>query len=287
MRVLLTGGSGQVGAFVAPALAAAGHEVVHLARRPPAAGEWARWALGDAGPLPRAEALVHLAFAHVSGRYRGGEGEDAEGFLAANLGGSLALVAAARAGGVRRVVFLSSRAVYGDGRRGEALREDDALAPDSLYGAMKRDVEAAVLAAPGGVALRATGVYGLAPGAATHKWTGLFAEYLAGRPVAPRRATEVHGDDLAAAVVLMLARPAAEGAFNVSDLMVDRGDLLAAVQARTGAAGAPPGPDPGPAPGEMATERLRALGWRPGGAARLAGFLDALFGPPEEAAPPA
>jgi hypothetical protein len=28
----------------------------------------------------------------------------------------------------------------------------------------------------------------------------------------------------------------------------------------------------------MATDRLRGLGWRPGGPARLAAFLDALYG---------
>lgn len=281
MRILLTGASGAVGGFVAPALAAAGHELIRLARRP-APGDIA-WDLGaPPPPLPAADALVHLAFDHVAGAYRGGEGDDPDGFLRRNRDGSIALVAAARAAGARRVVFLSTRAVYGDARRGETLREDDALAPDSLYGAMKRDVEAAVLAAPGGVALRATGVYGRAPGRAEHKWSGLFADYRAGRPVTPRRASELHGDDLAAAAALLLAAPGADGAWNASDLMLDRRDLLAAVRARAGGP-PPPAPAGGPAPGEMATDRLRALGWRPGGAARLAAFLDAEFGPPAAA----
>ncbi len=273
MRILLTGGSGAVGAFVAPALAAAGHQLMHLARRRPVAGDWVAWELGGpVPPLPAADALVHLAFDHAPGRYRGGEGDDPARFMARNRDGSLTLIEAARA---ERVVFLSSRAVYGDARRGEILRETDPLAPDSLYGRMKRDVEDAVLAVPGGVVLRATGVYGRAPGATRHKWAGLFADYFAGRPIAARRATEVHGADLAAAVLLALAAPA--GACNVSDLMVDRHDLLAGVRARVGGPEPPP-PAGDPPPGEMATDRLRALGWRPGGAARLADFLDAEFG---------
>ncbi len=270
MRVLLTGGSGYVGRFVAPALEAAGHDVTHLARRPPARGAWLAFDLAAPPPdLPAADALVHLAFDHAPGRYRGGEGDDPDGFLRRNRDGSRALIAA----GPARVVFLSSRAVYGDARRGETLRETDPLAPDSLYGAMKAEVEAVVFAR-GGATLRATGVYGRAPGDAAHKWTPLFADFRAGRPIAPRAATEIHGDDLASAVLALLASPDAAGAFNASDLLVDRADLLAAVAARTGCPHPPPPRAPGPPPGVMATDRLQGLGWRPGGQARLDAFLD-------------
>ncbi len=281
MRVLLTGGSGYVGRFVAAALAEAGHTTTHLARRPPAdGGPWLAWDLAaPLRPLQAADSLVHLAFDHAPGAYRGGEGGDPARFLRLNRDGSIALIAAARTAGIARIVFLSSRAVYGDARRGETLRESDPSAPDSLYGAMKLAVEAAALAQAGGIALRATGVYGLPPGALTHKWTGLFADHLAGRPVASRAATELHGADLAAAVLSLLATPGADGPYNASDMLLDRHDLLAAVGARAACRNPPPPPAPGPPPGVMATDRLRALGWRPGGAPRLAAFLDALFGP--------
>lgn len=275
MRILLTGGSGQLGAFVAPALGEAGHEIIPLARNP--APGALRWSLADPAPaLPPADALVHLAFDHAPGRYRGGEGDDPARFLALNRDGSLALFAAARAAGVRRIVFLSTRAVYGDSRRGEILRETDAPAPDSLYGAMKLQVEHA---APHATHLRATGVYGLPRGAEAHKWTGLFADYLAGRPIAPRAATEIHGADLAAAILILLDAPAAAGPFNASDLLLDRHDLLAAVAARTGCRHPPPPRASGPPPGVLACDRLRALGWRPAGGARLAAFLDEIFPP--------
>ena len=65
------------------------------------------------------------------------------------------------------------------------------------------------------------------------------------------------------------------GVLNVSDLMLDRHDLLARVQARTGCPHPLPPRAEAPLPGRMATCRLRRLGWRPGGLPRLDAFLDA------------
>ncbi len=146
------------------------------------------------------------------------------------------------------------------------LKESDAAEPDSLYGEVKLAAEEALGAR--GVSVRATGVYGGRP----HKWEGLFADYLRGAAVAPRVATEVHGDDLAAAIVLLLVR-GETGVFNVSDLMLDRHDLLARVQALTGSPCPLPPRFAGDPPGRMATCRLRLLGWRPGGWEKLDGFL--------------
>jgi UDP-glucose 4-epimerase len=165
-----------------------------------------------------------------------------------------------------RTVFVSSRAVYGDHRRGETLREEDEPAPDTLYGEVKLAGETTL--AGRGVALRPTGVYGGNP----HKWESHFAAYLRGDRIPPRVATEVHGADLAAAVLLMLDS-AATGAFNVSDILLDRHDLLARLQALTACPHPPPPRAEGPPPAVMATDRLRALGWQPGGNDRLATFL--------------
>ena len=179
-----------------PRSRAAGHRVTLLGRR--AAGDSLAWDLADPAPrLPPADALVHAALDHAPGAYRGGEGDDPARFRRLNLDGTRALFDAA-GGGIARIVFLSSRAVYGDHRRGETLRETDPPAPDSLYGEVKLAAEAAL--GGRGASLRATGVYGGRP----HKWAGLFAAYLRGAPIAPRVATEVHGADLAAAVVLLL-----------------------------------------------------------------------------------
>jgi nucleoside-diphosphate-sugar epimerase len=256
MHVLVTGATGTVGRFLLPALAQAGHRVTTLGR----AGD-VRWTLETSTPLPPADALVHLALAHAPGRYRGGEGDDPAAFRRLNLDGTLRLFDAAHPA---RIVFLSSRAVYGDQRRGETLREPDPCTPDSLYGEVKLAAEAAL--GPRGAAVRATGVYG------GDKWDALFRAYRAGEPVPPRISTEVHGDDVAAALLLLLSSPET-GAFNASDLLLDRHDLLARVQRLTRCPHPPPPRAEGPPPGVMATDRLRALGWRPGGLARLDAFL--------------
>ena len=204
----------------------------------------------------------------LPGAYRGGEGDDPARFRRLNLDGTRRALRCSR--GPARIVFLSSRAVYGDHRRGEILRETDPPAPDSLYGEVKLAAEGARRPRH---ALRATGVYGGSP----HKWAGLFAAYLRGEPVPPRLATEVHGADLAAAVLARSSTGPTTGAFNVSDLLLDRHDLLARVQALTGCPHPPPPRAAGPPPGIMATARLRALGWRPGGWERLDAFLGEEF----------
>jgi hypothetical protein len=103
MRVAVTGGTGFVGRFVVLGLVRDGHAVTVLSRTPPARGDLPEavghlvYRLGgtETPELEGFDALVHAAFDHVPGRYRGGEGDDAAGFLSRNLGGSLTLFGAA------------------------------------------------------------------------------------------------------------------------------------------------------------------------------------------------
>ena len=286
MRLAVTGGTGLVGRFLVEAAFAAGDRVTVLTRRPPNPGffpgavEHAAYDLtGPPPPLDGVDALIHAGFSHVPGKYRGGEGDDPEGFLSANRDGTLRLFEAAARAGVGRVIFLSSRAVYGDYPPGTALTEAMPPRPDTLYGEVKAEAEAALARLPGGVTLRATGVYGPAGPGQRHKWADLFARFLAGEPVEPRRGTEVHGADLAAAVRLALdasAEQLGDGVFNVSDLLLDRRDLLAEVARATGCPHPlPPASDA--AVSVMRCDRLAALGWRPGGMARLRASLPAML----------
>jgi len=281
MRVLLTGASGVVGRFILVRLTGEGHRVTVLGRRFvdgfPAA--FHSFDLADAGPeLPEADALVHCALLHVPGRFRGGEGDDPETFRTVNVDGSRRLFEAANEAGCGRIVFLSSRAVYGDHRRGEQLRETDTPRPDSLYGEVKLAGEQALEELCGEhlscAVLRATGVYGLPPGLRDHKWSSLFEKFGRRERISPRRATEVHGDDLASAVSLLLAHdaPGPFEVFNVSDLLLDRRTLLAHYAEMSGKTGTLPD-EATDAPGVMNADKLRALGWAPGGEERLGVFL--------------
>lgn len=281
-RTLVTGGTGYVGRFIVEGLLGAGHEVVVMARRAPEPGFFSRPISFVAAELDHeldyrpafegVDSVVHAAFDHLPGRYRGGEGSDPEGFRLRNQHGSNAIFEAAREAGVTRAVFLSSRAIYGTQPAGMVLTEDTPPHPDTLYGEVKRAVERhlAGLERPGfaTASLRVTGVYGEpAPGQAC-KWTDLFSGFLDGEPVEPRVATEVHGDDVASAVLLALAVPT-PATFNVSDLVLDHADLLALVARLAGSSSAPPPPADASRLNVMDCTRLRDLGWRPGGQARL------------------
>ncbi|SEI12494.1 Nucleoside-diphosphate-sugar epimerase [Methylobacterium sp. 275MFSha3.1] len=144
-RVVLTGGTGFVGAHVVPALVARGFEVHALGRRPPSAqvtfhpvdlldADAARSAVGAIG----ASHLLHLAWYAEPGRYwRSPANLD---WLAA----SLALVRTFRETGGARAVVAGTCAEYAWGS--EPLIEYGLCAPTTLYGAAK-DATRRVLAA--------------------------------------------------------------------------------------------------------------------------------------------
>lgn len=282
MRLAVTGGTGIAGRFIVAEALAAGDTVTVFGRSAPdprAFGARPGFRPYDlTGPAPDLsgfDALVHAGFKHLPGRYRGGEGDDPAGFRAANLDGTLRLFDAVARVGLRRTVFLSSRAVYGPRPPGTWLTEEMRCTPDTLYGELKLEAEQAL--PPGGVALRVTGIYGPGTG---HKWRNLFSE--AERHVVPPRAgTEVHGADLAAAVRLMLATDDTtlrHRVFNVSDILLDRRDLLSLWMAISGRRVHLPDRADTVAVNVMDCTRMRALGWRPGGQDRLDATLRQIAG---------
>lgn len=296
-RTLVSGGTGFVGRFVVEAVLEAGHAVRVVGRTPPPAGffsrpvEFAEGSLDrpkpDPGLFDGVDAFVHAGFHHLAARFRGGEGDDPEGFRRRNLDGTLALFAAAKEAGVNRCVFLSSRAVYGRQAPGAALVEGMHPHPETLYGEVKLGGELALrdLSEPEsfcGTSLRVTGVYGPAGPGREHKWSALFRDFAAGSPIPPRVATEVHGTDVAAAVRLVLEVPPEDVCgtlFNLSDLVLDRHDLLSMVRDATGIASSLPERADAAALNVMDTGKLTALGWRPGGLDRLRATVAELCGP--------
>ena len=152
MKVLVTGGAGYVGGVSVDAILAAGHEVVvmddlstgHAAIVSPAArlvtGSYANEA-GVAGP-PRDGAVD--AILHCAARSLVGESVlDPAKYYRENVAGGVALLEAARAAGVRRVVFSSTAAVYGT-PDSTPIPEDAPLRPINPYGETKRTFEGAL-----------------------------------------------------------------------------------------------------------------------------------------------
>jgi len=155
MRVLVTGGAGYIGSVIAARLLARGHEVTVYddlsrghAAAVPAAAVLVRGDIRDAAAVREAlagcsaDAIVHMAaLAEVAESVA-----HPERYRDVNVGGTAAVIAAAGDAGVRRFVFSSTAAVYGDPRR-VPIQEDDPLAPTSPYGETKLAGECLLAAA--------------------------------------------------------------------------------------------------------------------------------------------
>ena len=109
MRLAITGGTGFVGSHLVDAALAAGHQVSALTRREQQPRDNLDWISGDLGSRDALERLVDGADAiiHVAGTINA---PNAAGFEKGNVAGTLAMLAAATAGGVRRFVHVSSLA---------------------------------------------------------------------------------------------------------------------------------------------------------------------------------
>lgn len=280
----VTGGTGLVGRFIVEDLLSRGQAVVVFGRRAPPLGFFSApvgWRQLDLDRPEKADfsgcsGLVHAAFDHVPGRYRGGEGDDPVAFRRRNLEGSRVVFERSREAGVRRVAVLSSRAVLGGYPAGTVLMEDFEPRPDSLYGEVKAELET-VLASFAGpdlstLSVRATGVYGPPGPGQRHKWAALFKDYLAGIPVAPRVATEVHGADLALGLWLAL-QDGRQDLVHVSDLTLDRHILFTAVNTLINSKNLPPKMSDSSPVSTLDCTRLQRLGWRPRGLAGLRAAL--------------
>jgi nucleoside-diphosphate-sugar epimerase len=280
-RTVVSGGTGMVGRFIVERLLDEGHEITVTGRTKPVDGFFSAPVAfledhlepdeNHLATFAGADFFVHCAFDHLPGKYRGGEGDDPVAFRRRNLDATLARFRDAKQAGVKRVVFLSSRAVYGDQPPGAALDEETEPRPNSLYGELKLAGETGLAElADGsfqGVSLRTTGVYGPPPPGRAHKWADLVANHLAGRRVAPRIGTEVHGDDVAwAALIALTAKfESPYAVFCVSDLAVDNADILKIVNEAAGVSHPLPARADTASLNAMNSARLKSLGWRPGG----------------------
>jgi UDP-glucose 4-epimerase len=152
VRVLVTGGAGYVGSVSVERLLAAGHEIVVLddlsSGHRAAANTGARLVVGSYADSAAVTALLEHeridAILHCGARSLVGESiVDPATYYRANVLGGVVLLDAARAAGVRRLVFSSTAAVYGQ-PAATPIGEDAALAPINPYGETKRTFEGAL-----------------------------------------------------------------------------------------------------------------------------------------------
>ncbi|MEA3081362.1 MAG: hypothetical protein QOD54_1030 [Sphingomonadales bacterium] len=191
MKLAITGGTGFVGSHLLDAALTAGHRVAALTRRDQQPRDGLEWVAGD---LQDREALRRLvdgadAIIHVAGTI---SAPSAAAFKKGNVTGTLAMLAAATAGGVRRFVHVSSL----------AAREPKL----SLYGGSKARAEELVHSSGLDWAIvRPPAVYG--PG--DKETLELFRMAKLGLMLMPPRGrvSVIHADDLAR-LLLALAGPA-------------------------------------------------------------------------------
>ncbi|MCB5907615.1 UDP-glucose 4-epimerase GalE [Streptomyces pinistramenti] len=144
-KYLVTGGAGYVGSVVAAHLLEAGHDVTVLddlstghREGVPEGARFIEGRIQDAAAHLDAsyDAVLHFAaFSQV-----GESVTDPEKYWRNNVGGTMDLLAAMRAAGVRTLVFSSTAATYGE-PASTPITESAATAPTSPYGASKLAVD--------------------------------------------------------------------------------------------------------------------------------------------------
>jgi UDP-glucose 4-epimerase len=154
MKILVTGGAGYIGSVVAEELLQAGHRVVvfdNLSRgHRQAVPQSAELVVGDLSDRAGLDRLFRAhatdsggfdAVMHFAALIEAGESMKApETFFRNNTANALTLLEAMLAAGIKRFVFSSTAALYGNPAR-TPIEEDDLLQPTNAYGESKLLVE--------------------------------------------------------------------------------------------------------------------------------------------------
>ena len=291
MKIALAGATGFVGRYIAKRLVQSGHSL-RCWYRPQSdrsgfdeINDAIEWVLGDladrqaiASLVRGVDAVVHSALQwQQEGAFQAAGREDMEGFLEANLMGSLRLFQAARHSSVPRFVFISTCAVHDVILQDRPLDESHPLWPKSHYGAHKAALEKFVHSYGLGegwpiCALRPTGIYGLAHPARDSRWFDLVGQVLRNEPVASALGgKEVHVADVGKGVELLLvadAKAVAGQSYNCYDCYVSEQQVAGIAKELAKSSSEIADLNRGPK-NQIVTSKLRALGMTFGGEALL------------------
>jgi UDP-glucose 4-epimerase len=149
MKLLVTGGAGYIGSVVAEQLLGAGHQVTivdnlsHGYRR--AVPNGAELVVGDLADKEQLSGLFRIhsfdAVLHFAAFIEAGESmKFPETFFRNNTANALSVLEAMLGSGVKRFVFSSTAALYGNPAK-TPIEEEDALQPTNAYGESKLLVE--------------------------------------------------------------------------------------------------------------------------------------------------
>jgi nucleoside-diphosphate-sugar epimerase len=246
-RLAITGASGFIGSAVLKAALGRRLAVCGISRRPVAAEgaiEGATWVLGDLGDrqalesaLRGADAVIHAAgLAHRTG------GLPPETWRIANVDGTRAVVEAAAATGVPRVVVVSSVAVYGS--HGHVVDEATECRPVGRYATSKHEaeLEARRVADRAGLALsvvRPATVAGVGdPGSVARLARLLQADRFVALGDGHARKCLIGVDDVADALLrIATADTPDSGTYNVAGTPVQLEQIVAVLATALGAGG--------------------------------------------------
>jgi nucleoside-diphosphate-sugar epimerase len=225
--IVVTGGEGFVGRHVRTVLQDAGNDVISIDRRnasqPP--GEMGRECdLTDANGIQQVFTSLSrpvFAIAHLASTLRTASEKDPKKATEVNILGALNLLEAARTFKVGRMVFASSVSIYGSKPAADEISENDYTAPEDIYGAAKKYIEALGNAYSRRygiqfVSLRIPVVVGSGPGTFTSAWRTDLVNALQEKrqrevliPFAEDETLSiVHVEDLANAFSVLLHAPA-------------------------------------------------------------------------------
>lgn len=262
MQVLVAG-LGDVGGRAAATLAAAGHEVVGVRRSDTPGPDGVTMVRGDLTDERLVEDLpgpFDAVLLTVSA-----DGRDPQLYRSAYVEGPTTLLAALATRGdtVRRVVFTSSSAVYGQ-RDGEWVDESSATDPSSSTARVLVEAERAVAGgAFPSTSLRLTGIYG--PGR-----TRLVEKVRSGDAVVgsePSYTNRIHAADAADACVrlLELGADAPPVVIGTDDEPADRAEVYRWLADQLGVDGPVVDDERAPDRGSKrcSNDLLRSLGWSP------------------------